>query len=124
MISTILAYERTRSYLVIHALQNFQVWVIDTAIIIQALKCQKVNLGESAATGCEKKYVYKTLLKTTEIIFTPTVDSANNSRRKYSQKQVKYFDQPDPENHKVKEPKNFTAQAERDSETNRSTTDL
>lgn len=71
-----------------------------------------------------KKNVYKTLLKTTEIIFTPTVDSANNSRRKYSQKQVKYFDQPDPENHKVKEQKNFTAQAERDSETNRSTTDL
>lgn len=40
----ILAYERTRSYLVVHAFQNFQVWVIDTAIIIQALKCEKVNI--------------------------------------------------------------------------------
>lgn len=54
-ISTVLAYERTKSYLVVHALQNFQVWVIDTAIIIQALKWQKVNLGESTAIDCEKK---------------------------------------------------------------------
>jgi len=49
--------KRTRSHLVVHALQNFQVWVIDTAIIIQALKeCQKVNLREPAATDCAKNY--------------------------------------------------------------------